>query len=273
MTTMDYSFDNGYFEQRMRVRYSTLFLLIVVTSLAYYIPYRNDIHIGHLFGLSLWFYFGLLNALLLTLVYLIIRGEIIIDFNVDKFIIREPKNNKEWLFSELFGIYLLSYDKAYLIRIRTKKLVAYDLKVDFEAAYKLIALFEERGFHFIHVRKDSLSKVTVPIPILLSKYEKRKSPDFHPEFTTFRRGPTLRAKLISIGFAPMLYVIAATLILRIPYLLRDLTLTKKFVSFIYWATAALLVDSGLYLLFGLSVVAYIATRIAKFFIHSSSSAK
>ncbi|MHA1302455.1 MAG: hypothetical protein ACTSPI_01975 [Candidatus Heimdallarchaeaceae archaeon] len=269
---MNLSLDRGYYEQWLKIRYSTILLPISLCTLIYYIPYRNEVHIGKLFGLSLWFYFGLLNAILLILVYVTIRGQIVLDFNEEKFIIREPKSNKEWSFSDLYGIYLLAYDRQYLIRLRPKKLLTYDLKVDFETAYKLVDMFEEKGFKLKHIRYDSPSRVNVPFPILLSKWDQKPS-DFNPEFPNWKRGPTLRAKLISITIAPMLYIVAATLVIRIPYLLRGLTLTRWIVSSIYWLTAALLVDSGLYLLFGLSIVAYITTRIIRIFLHSSSSAK
>ncbi len=269
MVLMNQSLARGYFRQRMQIHYLTIIAFVILTALIYYIPYHNKVNIGKLFGITLWFYIGLLNAILLILVYVTIRGEVILDFNSKKFIIQEPKNHKEWLFTDLYGVYLLVYDQEYVIRLRPKKLVTFDIRVDFETAYKIVNMFEESGFTFTTVREEIPVMKNTFIPILLSKYE-RKSGDFKPEFGTWKRGPTLRAKLISITIAPMLYIIAATLIIRIPYLLRELKTTRWIVSSIYWLTAALLVDSGIYLLFGLSIVAYITSRLVKIFIHSSA---
>ncbi|MHA1515643.1 MAG: hypothetical protein ACTSPF_08920 [Candidatus Heimdallarchaeaceae archaeon] len=52
--------DESPYVHKVRPRISTIFLLLIIDALAYYVPYRNDVHIGDLFGLSLWFYFGLI---------------------------------------------------------------------------------------------------------------------------------------------------------------------------------------------------------------------
>ncbi|MHA1483612.1 MAG: hypothetical protein ACTSQA_09315 [Candidatus Heimdallarchaeaceae archaeon] len=81
----------------------------------------------------------------------------------------------------------------------------------------------------------------------------------------------MRTKLLSITLSPLLYIISATLIVRIPHLLDGLAGTKGIVSFIYGFTAFLLFDGGLYLLFGISLLALLVKQITRFKSQSHSS--
>ena len=63
--------------------------------------------------------------------------------------------------------------------------------------------------------------------------------------------------------APFLYILGATLIVKIPHLLIGLTASKGVVTFVYAFTAFLLFDGGLYLLFGISVIVLLARQIRR----------
>ena len=82
-------------------------------------------------------------------------------------------------------------------------------------------------------------------------------------FSTVDSLKSLITKLISITLAPLLYIIAGTLVVRIPHLLEGLTATKGVVSVIYGITAFILFDGGLYFLFGVSFIVLLAKRIYK----------
>lgn len=258
------------FSDKARVRLSSIIILLIVDAIVYYVPYRNDVLIGDMFGISLWLYFGILNAILLILVYVLFRGEIELDFTTNKLIFRDFKKIKKWSFDELVGIYLLSYDGEYILRIRPKRLTTLDLRLNFDDAYKAIKNFEELNLIFKSVRDDEHKPLSFTFPILISKYE-RKPSGFNPEITNWNRGVTLRTKLLSITFAPLLYIIGATLIVRIPHLLEGLSGSKGIVSFIYGFTAFLLFDGGLYLLFGISLMALLLKQLTRFRSHSHSS--
>ncbi len=252
------------FVHKVRAKVSTIVLLLIIDALVYYVPFRNDVYIGDLFGLSLWLYFGVLNGLLITLVYVFVRGEIVFDFSSKQISFNEFKKSNSWEFSDLWGIYLLAYDGDYLIRIRTHRLRTIDVRMEFEEAYKLVDEFENVGYPLATIRPDPPKRLSNAFPLLLSKYEKKKIKEFNPEIPDWYRGITLKTKLISITIAPFLYVLGATLIIRIPYLLTGLTSTKGIVSFIYGLTVFILFDGGLYLLFGISVFVLIAKQISKF---------
>ena len=267
---MSHSIKQSQFIDREHVRVSTIIVLLILDALVYFVPYRNEVYIGDLFGISLWFYFGLLNAILLILVYVLFRGEVEINFTNKEVIFREFKKAKKWEFSNLLGIYLLAYDGEYLIRVRPKRLLTLDIRVNFETAYRLTDQFKEMGFEFKTVRDDKHKPLSYTFPILLSKYD-RKPSGFNPEIPHWSRGITQRTKLVSIALSPLLYIISATLIVRIPHLLDGLSGTKGIVSFIYGFTAFLLFDGGLYLLFGISLVAILVKQITRFTTHSHSS--
>ena len=262
--------DESRFVQKERIRIYTIFLLLLIDAIVYYVPYRNDVLIGNLFGISLWFYFGILNALLIILVYMFVKGEVILDFSSQELIFNEFKRSKKWSFSKLLGVYLLAYEGEYLIRIRQQRLQTLDIKVKFDQAYQLVDKFEELGYNFISVRPDKPKRLSYTFPILLSKYEKKPN-GFNPEIPEWYRGITLRTKLLSITLSPLLYIISATLIVRIPYLLEGLSFTKGIVTFIYAFTAFILFDGGLYFLFGVSFLVVIAKSITKITSRSSRS--
>ena len=264
------STDESIFIQKERIRIYTIFILLLIDAIVYYVPYRNDVLIGNLFGISLWFYFGILNASLIILVYMFVKGEVILDFASQELIFNEFKRSKKWSFSKLLGIYLLAYEGEYLIRIRQQRLQTLDIRVRFEQAYLLVDKFEKLGYSFVSVRPDKPKRLSYTFPILLSKYEK-KSNGFNPEIPEWYRGITLRTKLLSITLSPLLYIISATLIVRIPYLLVGLSFIKGIVTFIYALTAFILFDGGLYFLFGISFIVFIAKSITKITSRSHSS--
>ncbi len=261
--------DESSYVHKVRPRISTIFLLLIIDALAYYVPYRNDVLIGDLFGLSLWFYFGLLNAILIVLVYIFVKGQVSIDFSSKKVIFHEFTKSMSWNFDELRGVYFLAYYGDYLVRIRTHRLRLLDIRLNFDEAYELIDKFEEAGIHLTTIRQDQGKRISNTFPLLLSKFEKKKPKGFNPEIPDWSRNVSLKTKLISITMAPFLYILGATLIVRIPYLLTGLTATKGIVTFVYGFTAFLLFDGGLYLLFGMSVLVLLAKRIIK----SSSSSQ
>lgn len=269
---MSYSADKSKFMDKEHVRLSSILILLIVDALVYFVPYRNDVLIGDLFGISLWFYFGVLNGILLLLVYILFRGEVELDFSKNEVIFRDFKKLKKWSFDKVLGIYLLAYDGEYLLRIRPKRLLTLDLRLNFENAYSLIDKFKKLGFEFKTVRDDKHKPLSYTFPILLSKYD-RKPSGYNPEIPNWNRGVTLRTKLLSITLSPLLYIISATLIVRIPHLLDGLSGTKGIVSFIYGFTAFLLFDGGLYLLFGISLLALLLKQITRFksYFHSSDN--
>ncbi len=262
--------DDSIFIQKVRVRISVIILLLSITAVIYYVPYRNNVLIGNLFGLSLWLYFGILNALLVIIVYIFVKGDVILDFEKQEFSFKEFNRSRSWQFSKLLGIYLLTYENKYLIRIRPQRLLILDIRVNFNQAYKLMKKFEVLGYTFTSVRRDQIKHLRNSFPLLLSKSE-RKPNGFNPEIPIWHRGITMRTKLISITLSPMLYIIGATLILKIPHLLEGLSISRGFVSILYGLTAFFLFDGGLYFLFGISVIVLIAKRIAKNSKHSHSS--
>ena len=264
-------FPNNIYSQKMHTRVDTILLFLFINAIMYYIPYRNDITIGTLLGISLWLYFGCLNAFLLILVYLAIKGEIIIDFENNVLLFREFKKTHSWSFGELLGVYLLAYESSYLFRLRPHLMLFFDLKLDFERAYSLIQEFEQKGFEFTHVRPDKLKRLSHPFPILLSKSEHERKERFNPEIPNWGRNITLRTKLLSIAFSPMLYIVAITLVLRIPHLLQDLESSKTIVTLVYGLTAFILFDGGLYFLFGVSFLVIFARKLAKDVSQKSSS--
>ncbi|MHA1397560.1 MAG: hypothetical protein ACTSSF_07620, partial [Candidatus Heimdallarchaeaceae archaeon] len=69
----------------------------------------------------------------------------------------------------------------------------------------------------------------------------------------------------------LLYIIAGTLIVRIPHLLEGLRGTRGIVSFIYGLTAFILFDGGLYFLFGVSFIVILAKRLSRYSSQSHSS--
>lgn len=254
---------------KVRPRISTIILLLIIDGLAYYVPYRNDVLIGDLFGITLWLYFGLLNAILILLVYVFVKGEVSIDFTSKKIIFHEFTKSKSYDFGVLWGVYFLAFDGNYLIRIRTHLLQILDIKVPFDMGYGLVDKFEEAGINLTTIRQDQGKKISNTFPLLLSKYEKKKPKEFNPEIPNWSRNVTLKTKLISITMAPFLYILGATLIVKIPHLLIGLTASKGIVTFVYAFTAFLLFDGGLYLLFGISVLVLLARQIRR--ISSSSS--
>lgn len=261
--------NDSQYEHKVHRKLGTMFLLLSLNALIYYVPYRNNVLIGNLLGISLWFYFGALNGILILLVYLFVKGDIIINFEDQKIVFIEFKKTKEWPFSKLLGVYLLAQEDRYILRIRPKRLLTIDIKLGFEKAYEIMNKFEKAGIIFETVRSNKMKRLSHPFPILLSKHDQKPSA-FNPEIPNWDRGITIRTKWISITMAPLLYIIGATLIIRIPYLLDGLTTTKGIVSFIYGATAFLLFDGGLYLLFGISLVVILAKRITKMVAHQSS---
>lgn len=259
-------------KQKERARGDIIIVLVLLVSIIYYIPPRNEVYIGTLFGISLWVYFGVLNSILLLLIYTLVKGEIVVDFATEQLIFKEANRLTQWSFKDILGLYLLVQDQNYIVRFRPQKLTHFDLKVDFDMAYALIERFEKHGFDFNTVRQDKGVKRTSWFPILLLKYE-RESDKFNPEIPTWHTKVTLRTKLVSIALSPLLYIVGATLIIRIPYLLRNLSATKWIVSSIYWLTVFLLFDGGLYLLFGVSFIAVIVKRITKIVVTSFSGDK
>ncbi|MHA1407412.1 MAG: hypothetical protein ACTSSG_08540 [Candidatus Heimdallarchaeaceae archaeon] len=253
------------------IRLSTIFLLLLLNALIYYVPFRNDVNIGHLFGITLWFYFGILNAILILLVYVFVRGEVVLDFSTKELIFNEFKRSKSWPFSKLLGVYLLAYDGDYLIRIRPQRLLTLDIRVNFDQAYELIAKFQELGFTFKTIREDKPKRLSYTFPILLSKYDRKPNTKFNPEIPEWYRGITMRTRMISMTLAPLLYIIAGTLIVRIPHLLEGLRGTRGIVSFIYGLTAFILFDGGLYFLFGVSFIVILAKRLSRYSSQSHSS--
>ena len=262
--------DDSLFIQKVHVKISVIFLLLSITAIIYYVPYRNNVLIGNLFGVSLWLYFGILNALLVILVYIFVKGDVILDFEKQEFSFKEFNRSRSWQFSKLLGIYLLTFENKYLIRIRPQRLLILDIRVNFKQAYQIIEKFEELGYTFTSVERDQIKRFRYTFPLLLSKFE-RKPNDFNPEIPIWHRGITMRTKLISITLSPMLYIISATLIVKIPHLLEGLSVTRGFVSFLYGLTAFILFDGGLYFLFGISIVVIVAKQIAKFSTQSHSS--
>ena len=264
--------DESLFVQKERLRVATILFLLILDALVYFIPYRNNVSIGKLFGIPLWFYFGILNAVLLILVYTLVKGQVILDFSSKKLIFNEFKKKRSWDFSKLLGIYLLAYEGEYLIRVRPQRLLTLDIQVSFENAYKILEKFEELDYKFNTIRSNEPKKITYPFPLLLSKFE-RKSGGFNPEIPEWYRGITLRTKMISIAIAPLLYVIGGTLIARMPYLVEGLSATRGIVYFIYVFTVFVLFDGGLYFLFGMSFLVVIAKQIYKISSPSHSSEK
>lgn len=258
--------DESLYVHKARAKLSTIILLLMIDAIVYYIPFRNEVYIGDLFGVSLWLYFGILNALLIILIYVFVKGEVVFDFASKKVSFNEFKRSNSWDLADLWGIYLLAYDNEYLIRIRTHRLRTLDVQVGFDEAYHLVEEFEKVGVHLTTIRPDPPKILSKSLPLLLSKYEKKKvkTKEFNPEITEWYRGITLKTKLISISIAPFLYILGATLIIRIPHLLAGLTTTRGIVSFIYGLTVFILFDGGLYLLFGISVFVLIAKQINRF---------
>ncbi len=267
---MSQSLDTSKYSDKARARLSAIIILLLVDAIVYFVPYRNEVFIGNLFGISLWFYFGFLNAILLILVYVLFRGELELDFTTNEVIFRDFKKIKKWSFDEVLGIYLLAYDGEYIIRIRPKRIMTLDLRLNLENAYNIIDKFKEQGFEFKTVRDNEHTPLSFTFPLLLSKYD-RKPSGFNPEIPNWNRGVTLRAKLLSITLAPLLCIIGATLMVRIPHLLEGLSGSKGIVSFIYGFTAFLLFDGGLYLLFGISLLALLLKQLTRFRSHSHSS--
>ena len=263
--------DDSRYVHKVRARISTIILLLIIDAIVYYVPFRNEVYIGDLFGLSLWFYFGILNAILIILVYIFVNGEVVFDFSEKQITFNEFKKSNSWNFDDLWGLYFLAYDGDYLIRIRTFRLRTLDVRLKFKEAYHIIDKFEEAGIHLTTIRPDPPKRVSKSFPLLISKYEKEKKiKEFNPEIPEWYRGITLKTKLISITIAPFLYILGATLIIRIPYLLAGLTTTKGIVSFIYGLTVFILFDGGLYLLFGISIFVLIAKQISRFTNHPRS---
>jgi len=186
-----------------------------------------------------------------------------LDFSSEKFVFNEFKRKKTWDFSKLLGVYLLAYEGEYLIRIRPQKILTLDFRVNFDQAYKLVKKFEELGYKFKNIRFTEPRRLSYTFPILLSKFEKKKPFRYNPEIPDWHRGITLRTKLLSITLSPLLYVIGATLIAKIPYLFEGFPFTRGIVYFIYVFTAFLLFDGGLYFLFGVSFLVILAKRIQK----------
>ena len=137
-------------------------------------------------------------------------------------------------------------------------------------AYQLIEKFEVLGYSFTSVKRDQIKRLRYSFPLLLSKFE-RKPNGFNPEIPVWHRGITMRTKLISITMSPMLYIIGAPLIVKIPHLLEGLSISWGFVSFLYGLTVFILFDGGLYFLFGISIVVLIAKQLAKISSQSHSS--
>ncbi|MHA1198506.1 MAG: hypothetical protein ACTSQF_04045 [Candidatus Heimdallarchaeaceae archaeon] len=262
--------DKSRFVHKARAKLSTIILLLIIDALVYYVPFRNEVYIGDLFGLSLWLYFGILNGILITLVYVIVKGEVVFDFSSKQISFNEFKKSNSWEFEDLWGIYFLAYDDDYLIRIRTHRLRTLDVRMKFEEAYQIVEQFKKIGYPLKTIRPDPPKRLSKSFPLLLSKYEKKQIKEFNPEIPDWYRGITLKTKLISITIAPFLYILGATLIVRIPSLLAGLTKTKGIVSFIYGLTVFILFDGGLYLLFGLSVFVLIAKQISRFSSHPKS---
>ncbi|MHA1483613.1 MAG: hypothetical protein ACTSQA_09320 [Candidatus Heimdallarchaeaceae archaeon] len=111
---MSHSTDKSNFMDKEHIRLSSILILLIVDALVYFVPYRNDVLIGDLFGISLWFYFGVLNGILLLLVYILFRGEVELDFSKNEVIFRDFKKLKKWSFDKVLGIYLLAYDGEYI---------------------------------------------------------------------------------------------------------------------------------------------------------------
>jgi len=259
---MNNLFNANVFEYKLHSNVLTALLLLLADAFVYFIPYRNDIYIGKLFGVNLWFYFGLLNGVLILAVYIIAKGDIILDFNKKQLIFKEFKTTKVWDFDRIMGIYLLASDFYYILRIRPQKLKTFDIKLTFEQAYELLAKFEELNYKFKNVKNRERWKTTSTFPLLISKYEKKPN-GFNAEIGEWNRSMTLRTKLLSITMAPLLYIIGATLVIRIPHLLEGLRASKGIVSFIYGFTAFVLFDGGLYLLFGISFLVMLAKQLAR----------
>ena len=262
--------DESLFVQKVHVKISVIFLLLSITAVIYYVPYRNNVLIGNLFGISLWLYFGILNALLVIIVYIFVKGDVILDFEKQEFSFREFNRDRSWQFSKLLGIYLLTYENKYIIRLRPQRLLVLDIRVNFKQAYQLIEKFEALGYSFTSVKRDQIKRLRYSFPLLLSKFE-RKPNGFNPEIPIWHRGITMRTKLISITMSPLLYIIGATLIVKIPHLLEGLSISRGFVSFLYGLTVFILFDGGLYFLFGISIVVLIAKQLAKISSQSHSS--
>ncbi len=262
--------DKSRYVHKVRAKLSTIILLLIIDAIVYYVPYRNEVYIGDLFGLSLWFYFGILNGLLMILVYVFVKGEIVFDFSTKQISFNEFKKSNSWAFSDLWGIYFLAYDGDYLLRIRTHRLRTLDVRLKFEEAYHIVDEFEKAGLTLTTIRPDPPKRVSKSFPLLISRYEKKKIKEFNPEIPDWYRGITLKTKLISITLAPFLYILGATLIVRIPSLLAGLTTTKGVVSFIYGLTVFILFDGGLYLLFGISIFVLIAKQISRVSSHGRS---
>lgn len=251
------------FVERIHAKLTTILLLVFADAFVYYIPVRNEIYIGKLFGISLWFYFGLLNGMLIVLIYIFVKGEVIIDFEQRKIIFSEFKHRNEWSFDQILGMYLLTSDYFYIFRIRPKRLLVLDIKLHFDQAYMLLNKFAKCGINFSTARNRIAYKgKTSAFPILLSKYERKKD-DFHPEIGEWNRSMTLRNKWLYISFAPHLYIVGATLVLRIPHLLEGLRASKFIVTFIYAFTAFVLFDGGLYFLFGVSILVMVSKQLVR----------
>jgi len=261
--------DESRYVHKVRAKLSTIILLLIIDAIVYFVPIRNGVDIGTLFDLPLWIYFGILNGFLIVLIYIFVNGEMVFDFTTKEVIFNEFKKSNSWNFNDLWGVYLLAYDGDYLIRIRTHRLRTLDVRMKFEDAYHIIDEFKKAGFTFTTIRPEPPKRASRSFPLLLSKYEMKKVKEFNPEIPEWYRGITLKTKLISISIAPFLYVLGATLIVRIPDLLSGLTATRGIVSFIYGLTVSILFDGGLYLLFGISIFVLIAKQINRFSSHRS----
>ena len=263
--------DESRYIHKVRPRISMIFILMIIDALVYYVPYRNNVLIGDLFGMTLWFYFGLLNAILIVLVYVFVKGQVSINFDSKQVVFHEFTKSTSWNFKDLWGVYFLAYDGDYIVRIRTHRLKLLDIRVKFDLAYELIDKFEENGINLTTIRQDQGKKISNTFPLLLSKFEKKKPKGFNPEIPNWNPSVTLKTKLLSITMAPFLYILGATLIVKIPYLLIGLTASKGVVAFVYAFTAFLLFDIGLYLLFGMSVLVLLAKQISRFTSPSKSA--
>ena len=147
------------YEHKVHRKLGVIFLLLSLNALIYYVPYRNNVLIGNLLGISLWFYFGALNGILILLVYLFVKGDVIINFEDQKVVFIEFKKTKEWLFSKLLGVYLLAQEDRYILRIRPKRLLTIDRKLGFEQAYEIMNKFEKAGIIFETVRSNKMKRL------------------------------------------------------------------------------------------------------------------
>ena len=93
--------DESLYVYKARAKLSTIILLLIIDAIVYYIPFRNEVYIGDLFGVTLWLYFGILNALLIVLVYVFVKGEVVFDFASKQVTFNEFKRSNSWDFADL----------------------------------------------------------------------------------------------------------------------------------------------------------------------------